>query len=80
MIGGLTEKPEIVVLSKIDTVDADTLKTQMARLKRAAKKTPLKVSAATHQNVDIVLRALLAAIDGHVEEEAPVTEVAEWHP
>ncbi len=78
--GGLTEKPEIVVLSKIDTVDADTLKTQMARLKRAAKKTPLKVSAATHQNVDIVLRALLAAIDGHVEEEAPVTEVAEWHP
>jgi GTP-binding protein len=78
--GGLTEKPEIVVLSKIDTVDADTLKTQMARLKRAAKKTPLKVSAATHQNVDIVLRALLAAIDGYVEEEAPVTEVAAWHP
>ncbi len=78
--GGLTEKPEIVALSKIDTVDDETLKTQMARLKRAAKKTPLKVSAATHQNVDEVLRALLAEIDAQTKNDAPVTESAAWHP
>jgi GTP-binding protein len=77
--GGLTEKPEIVALSKIDTVDAETLKTQMARLKRAAKKTPLKVSAATHQNVDEVLRALIAEIDTQAQSEAPVAEAA-WQP
>jgi GTP-binding protein len=78
--GGLTEKLEIVALSKIDTVDAETLKTQMARLKRAAKKTPLCVSAATHQNVDEVLRALIAAIDTKQDDDAPVKEVAAWHP
>ncbi len=77
---GLAEKPEIVALSKIDTVDAETLKTQMARLKRAAKKTPLSLSAATHQNVDEIVRALRAAIDAREQEEAPVPQVAEWHP
>jgi GTP-binding protein len=77
---GLPEKPEIVVLSKIDTVDAETLKTQTARLKRACKKTPLRLSAVTHQNVDVVLRALLAEIDERQQAEAPVAEVAAWHP
>ena len=77
---GLPEKPEIVALSKIDTVDAETLKIQMGRLKRAAKKTPLRLSAATHQNIDVVLRALRAAIDTAAHAEAPVAEVAAWHP
>ncbi|HEY1735113.1 MAG TPA: GTPase ObgE [Methylovirgula sp.] len=77
---GLPEKPEIVALSKIDAVDEETLKTQMARLKRAAKKTPLTVSAATHRNVDEVLRALVAAIDSQSEAEAPVEEAASWQP
>src|SRR5208283_5344286 len=36
----LTDKLEIVGLNKIDAVDADTLKKQKDRLKRAAKKTP----------------------------------------
>ena len=33
---GLVDKPEIVALSKVDAVDPETLKSQMARLKRAA--------------------------------------------
>ncbi len=77
---GLPEKPEIVALSKIDAVDEETLKTQMARLKRAAKKTPLCVSAATHRNVDEVLRALVAAIGAKTEADAPVKEAATWQP
>ena len=34
---GLDDKPEIVALSKIDAVDAETLKKQMERLKRAIR-------------------------------------------
>ena len=37
---GLAEKPEIVALSKADALDEETLKEQVARLKRAAKRTP----------------------------------------
>jgi GTP-binding protein len=78
--GGLTEKAEIVALSKIDAVDADTLKQQFMRLKRAAKKTPLKVSVATNQGVGEALHALLAVIDeGRILETAG-TEQLEWRP
>ncbi|HYP58387.1 MAG TPA: GTPase ObgE [Beijerinckia sp.] len=79
--GGLTEKPEIVALSKIDSVDAETLKQQMARLKRAAKRTPLKLSSATHTNLRETLRALLAIIDEANTQEASHAGVpAQWHP
>lgn len=77
---GLADKPEIVVLSKIDTVDAETLKTQVARLRRAAKRSPLRVSAVTHQNFEEVLRAVLAVV-GARPDKKPVEIVAEqWHP
>jgi GTPase len=76
---GLAEKPELVVLSKIDTVDAETLKSQVARLRRAAKRTPLRVSAVTHQNLDVILRAALTEIDNTRTVPASALE-AEWHP
>ena len=41
----LADKPEIVALSKADALSADEIKQQTSRLKRAAKKTPLVVSA-----------------------------------
>jgi GTP-binding protein len=66
--GQLTEKIEIVALNKIDAVDADDLKKQKDRLKRAAKKTPLLVSGATGAGVKEALRALAAVIG-----EAPVS-------
>jgi GTP-binding protein len=59
---GLSEKPEIVALSKADAVDAAELKRQAQRLKRAAKRAPLILSAATHQGVEEALRALAAEI------------------
>jgi len=76
---GLTDKPEIVALSKVDAVDAATLKTQMARLQRAAKRKPLAVSAVAHQNVDVALRALLAKIDRGRQSATSVPEPAGWH-
>ena len=60
---GLAEKPEIVALSKIDAMTPEEIKQQAARLKRAAKKTPLLLSAHSHQGVPEALRALLKIID-----------------
>jgi len=61
----LGDKPEIVALNKADSIAPDDLKQQVARLKRAAKKTPLVLSAATGEGVPEVLRALLKVIDGN---------------
>ncbi len=58
----LATKTEILALNKADALSPDQLKQQVARLKRAAKKTPLVMSAATRQGVDEVLRALLKVI------------------
>src|SRR5277367_1155943 len=60
---GLDEKPEIVALNKADALSADDIKQQTARLKRAAKKTPLVISAVSGAGVPEVLRALLKIVD-----------------
>ncbi|SFK73089.1 GTPase ObgE [Methylocapsa palsarum] len=78
---GLADKPEIVALSKIDTVDAETLKAQSLRLKRAAGRTPLKVSAATGANLLETLRDVLKVIDEAEAAKAVETLAAvEWRP
>jgi GTPase len=60
---GLTDKPEIVALSKSDALTKDALKTQAGKLKKACKKTPLILSAQSGDGVQDVLRALLKIID-----------------
>jgi GTPase len=78
---GLADKPEIVALSKADALDDATLKEQTARLKRAAKNTPLILSSASGRGVDEALRALLKVIDATKTVEAPeAVEAAEWRP
>ena len=59
---GLADKPEIVVLTKVDAMTPEAIKSQTAKLKRAAKQTPLLMSSATRQGVDAVLRALQKVI------------------
>jgi GTP-binding protein len=66
---GLAEKPEIVALSKADLVDEAASKQQAARLKRAAKCSPLILSAATRRGVEGALRALASAIAASRAEE-----------
>src|SRR5215467_8548830 len=66
--GHLADKIEIVALNKIDAVAPDELKKQRDRLKRAAKKTPLLLSAATGEGVPEALKALVEVIG-----EAPVS-------
>src|SRR6202166_1377860 len=48
---GLVDKAEIVALNKADAMTPEQLKDQKARLKRAAKATPLVISAVTRQGV-----------------------------
>jgi GTPase len=77
---GLSEKPEIVALSKADALDEGTLKDQLARLKRAAKMKPFVLSSASGQGVQDVLRALLSHIDTARREDEPARAGEAWHP
>jgi GTP-binding protein len=79
---GLADKPEIVALNKSDAMSADEIKRQVARLKRAAKKAPLVISAATGEGVPEVLRALIAIIDraGAAAGPRAGTRVPAWQP
>ena len=60
---GLADKPEIVALSKCDAMTPEQIKTQLAKLKKAAKSTPLALSAQSKQGVQDALRMLAKAID-----------------
>jgi GTP-binding protein len=78
---GLAEKPEVVALSKADAMSEADTKEQLARLKRAANKTPLVLSAVSRKGVPEVLRALLGVIDE--KRATATTETAPndaWHP
>ena len=77
----LAAKPEIVALSKIDAVDAETLKKQLARLKRAAKKTPLCLSAVSGEGMREALGAILTEV-GEVRARTAAAEApaSAWSP
>ncbi|MET3793340.1 GTPase ObgE [Aquamicrobium terrae] len=68
---GLADKPEVVALSQVDTLDADERKKKLAALKRAAGTTPLLLSAVTGEGVEAVLRALMAVVEETRAEAAP---------
>jgi GTP-binding protein len=75
---GVLDKVEIVALNKADALTPEQLKQQLARLKRAAKKTPLVLSTATRSGITEALRALYAEIaQANAGTEAPAEA---WHP
>jgi GTP-binding protein len=76
----LTDKLEIVALNKADALTPEQLKEQMARLKRAAKKTPLVMSAVTGEGVREALRAVLKVIDGARQSAGEQPQQAAWQP
>ena len=78
---GLEEKTEIVALSKIDAVTPEVLKEQKARLKWAAKKEPMLLSAATGQGVPEALRAIFTIANEKTAEEVAAAKPPEaWPP
>jgi GTP-binding protein len=77
---GLDDKPEIVAISKADAMTPEDIKSQVAKLKRAAKKTPLVLSSQSKEGVQETLRALMQIIDqARAPAEADKTEAA-WQP
>lgn len=78
---GLADKPEIVVLTKIDSLTPEAIKSQTAKLKKACKKTPMLMSSASRQGVTEVLRALWKYIakDRDGVDAADAKEEA-WQP
>ncbi len=89
---GLSEKAEIVALSKVDAVDDETLNKQMERLKRALRECgpkladgvkrarPLELSAVAGRGVIVVLRAAAAAIDASRARHGAEAPAEAWTP
>ncbi len=88
---GLAEKPEIIALSKIDAVDADHLKKQRERLKRAIASSgpqtdagrqaaPLMLSSASGAGVKEALGALFNAIEAQKALERAPQDARPWSP
>jgi len=76
---GLEDKPEIVALTKADAMTPEQVKTQTAKLKKAAGKTPLVLSSQSGQGVQDALRALLKIVDkARVGADEP--KEAAWQP
>jgi GTPase len=59
---GLTDKPEILALSQIDTLDEDERREKLDALAAASGKTPMMLSAATGEGMQAALRALRTII------------------
>jgi GTP-binding protein len=78
----LTDKPEILALSKADALTPEQIARQVKSLKRAAKKTPLVLSAHSGKGVPEALRALLAIIDEARKQasERPRPDARAWQP
>ncbi|MEO3389383.1 GTPase ObgE [Mesorhizobium sp. CAU 1741] len=75
---GLDEKPEIVALSQVDTLDPDARKKKVAALKRACGRAPILLSAVTREGVEETLRALMSIVQEARAEEAPVEDDERW--
>ncbi len=74
----LAEKVEIIVLSQVDILDPESLKQKTKELKKVAGKTPLLMSAVTHEGTDDVLRAMMAEIESSREKEDPKQPDPRW--
>jgi len=79
----LAEKPEIVVLNKIDALSPEDIKTKVAALKRASKAEVLTASGVTGQGVDQVLYRVISTLDTAKAERAEAARRAiepDWTP
>ncbi|WP_423066030.1 GTPase ObgE [Devosia sp. CN2-171] len=64
----LAEKPEIVVLNKIDSIEPEEVKEKVKVLKRASKAEVFTCSGVTGEGVDKVLYRIIAQIDADKAE------------
>jgi GTP-binding protein len=68
---GLIDKPEIVVLNKIDALEPDDIKEKVKQLKRLSKAEVFTTSGVTGDGVDLVLYRIVKQID---DDKAEIIE------
>lgn len=79
----LVALPEVIVLSKIDAVDDETIATQSEALNAVANQSPLTLSAVSGYGVDDVKQALIRSLDAQRAREAETEDnhtPAPWRP
>jgi len=75
--GGLADKPEIVVLNKVDALTEEEIAFKRTKLRRSAKKPVFVMSGAAGEGVQEVLYALLNIIkEGRAQEGMAAEEAA----
>jgi len=78
---GLAEKPEIVVLNKVDAIPQAALARKRAALEKAAGENVLAMSGVSGEGVDAVLRALARAVTGaRTKERRKAAPARSWVP
>jgi len=75
---GLMEKPEVVALTKLDTIDAELAEALTAELRNVTDAPVIAVSGLTGEGVDAVLDALVERIGKVAQASEP--EEAGWSP
>jgi len=77
---GLTDKPEVIGLNKIDALEPAAVKALVTKLKRASKAEILPMSGASGAGLEAVLDRLADAIPTVEAVKAEVDQGAEWSP
>ena len=80
---GLADKPEIVVLNKIDALTKEAIEEKLAQLHAVVPGQLLAASSASHQGVEQVLFAIIAMLDKRKKREALAAmpeEEQKWTP
>jgi GTP-binding protein len=79
----LADKPELVVLNKIDALTPEDIKTRLKALSRASGSEAMAASGVSGQGVEAVLHAVLAVVDADTAERAEAARRAaqpHWAP
>ncbi len=65
----LLDKPEMIVVNKIDVFDSENLKKFEKDLKKKLKQDFLMISAAGNQNIDLFMKELFKFYESHISKE-----------
>jgi GTPase len=78
---GLSDKPEIVALNKVDAIPKEELKKKQKALTKAAGKDVFLISSVSGEGVDDLLHALARAVEAKRSAERMTTEPKRsWAP
>ncbi|MEC9343162.1 MAG: GTPase ObgE [Pseudomonadota bacterium] len=77
---GLADKPEIVALSKVDTLAPEDRAARLAELERAAGSVPVELSSVSREGVETALRALIDVVVRARAAEQPEETDDRWRP